>query len=327
MNPYLGLLFSLPLISNVYLIPGGDNIAFELKTDGIIVTSTYDIKIGNTIYNPTVHSDINRGDIIKACEGYKVNSVDDFIKIFNNFINKGKIDLTLYRDNKKMHKTLRLIKDGDKIKTGLFVKERILGIGTISFYDEEKHIYGALAHEIYDDDSKSIVEFKEGTIYKSKVIGIKNNDDEIGEKIADTSLKNELGSILENSKFGIFGKIEEIPSTYKKMELGLMKDIHLGKAKIHTVTKDFKIEEYDVIITELKKQKNYDIKGIGFKIVDEDLLNISGGIYYGMSGSPLIQDNKLIGSVSHVLAKDKKKGYALYMEHMYNYALEKLNLN
>ncbi len=325
MNLGIGLVMGLSLLSsNVYLIPGGENIAFEVKTDGIIVTSTYDVKSGKDIYNPSKHSDINKGDIIKGVEGYKVDSLESFINIFNRYIDKGKISVNIVRKGKKLTKTLRLIKVDEKIKTGLYVKERILGIGTISFYDPENHIYGALGHEIYDPDSDTIVDVKSGSIYESNVIGIKNNNNDIGEKIGSTELDNYLGDIQINSEFGIFGSIEEIPSSYVPIEMAKMNEVKIGKAKIHTVTKGSKIEEYEIKITSLKKQSGIDEKGIAFTITDKKLLDIGGGIYYGMSGSPIIQNNKLVGAVTHVLANDITSGYGIYMESMYQYALNNL---
>ena len=325
MNLLTGLGIGISLFaSNVFLVRGGENIAFEVRPDGLIVTSTYDVKIGNDIYNPSKHSDINKGDIIKAIENYKVDSLTSFINVFNKYIDKGKVDLTIKRKNRYYHKSLRLIKVDDKIKTGLYVKERILGIGTVSFYDPEKHIYGALGHEIYDTDSDSIVDIKSGSIYESNVIGIKNNGDDVGEKISDTELENKLGDIKINSEFGIFGSIDEIPSTYVPIEMAKSKDVKIGNAKIYTVTKGNKVEEYSIKITNLKKQDTIDEKGISFKITDERLLSLGGGIYYGMSGSPIIQNNKLVGAVTHVLSNDKTAGYGIYMEAMYNYALNNL---
>lgn len=315
--------FSL-LTSNIYLIPGGENIAFEVKTDGIIVTSTYDVKNGKDIYNPSKHSDILKGDIIKAVENYKVDSLESFIKVFNHYVDKGKINITICRKGKKYTKILRLIKQDDKIKTGLYVKERVLGIGTISFYDPVNHIYGALGHEIYDPDSETIVDIRTGSIYESSVIGIKENGEDIGEKIASTELDNVLGDIKVNSTFGIFGSIEEIPSSYVPIEMAKMEEVKIGDASIYTVTKGNQVEEYKIKITSLKKQSSIEEKGISFKITDEELLEIGGGIYYGMSGSPIIQNNKLVGAVTHVLSNDKTSGYGIYMESMYKYALDNL---
>lgn len=315
----VGLLLS---SNNVMLIPGGDNIAFEIKSNGVIVTGTYDINTNHGIYNPSNNEDIRKGDIIKQVEGTNINSLDSFINEFNTHLNDDEIALTIYRKGNKLVKSLKLIKQDDDIKTGLFVKDRLIGIGTVSFYDKENNFYGALGHEIYDETSSSIVDLRSGSIYKSEVIGI-NNNKTISEKIADISLETEVGSILINSSFGIFGKCDEIPKSYTPLKLAKVEEVTLGKAYIKTVTKGNKIEEYEIIITSLKPQNNIDIKGIEFNVIDKELIDI-GGIYYGMSGSPIIQNNMLVGAVSHVKSSNRNSGYALYMEHMYNYALNQL---
>ncbi len=323
----LGLCMALASLSNIYLVPGGQNIAFEVKTNGLIVTSTYDVKDGKNIYNPSKHSNILKGDIIKGVEGYKVDSLDSFIDIFNRYVDKGNIDINILRKGKMLTKNLKLIKEDDKIKTGLFVKERILGLGTMSFYDPVNKIYGALGHEIFDPDSETIVDIKEGTIFESKVIGIKNNNKDVGEKIGTTTLEKDLGNIVVNSTYGIYGNIDEVPTTYKPLKMASINEVKVGDAKIYTVTEGYKIKEYDIKITSLKKQTEIEEKGISFEIVDKELLSISGGIYYGMSGSPIIQDNMLVGAVTHVIASDKKLGYGIYMDSMYQYALNAMKIN
>ena len=308
--------------NNVSLIPGGDNIAFEVKTNGIVVTGSYDVSYDLKSYNPSKNSDIKKGDIIKEVEGNKIYSLDSFLNEFNKYKDDSSIDITLYRKGNKLNRNLKLIKIDEDVKTGLYVKDRLIGIGTVSFYDKKHNIYGALGHEIYDADSSSIVEVRSGTIYKSDVIGIKNNSS-ISEKIADTSLETEVGSIIINSNYGIFGDINKIPSSYTPLKMASIEEVDLGEAYIKTVIKGNKIEEFKINITSLKPQREIDIKGIEFDIVDSRLKEL-GGIYYGMSGSPIIENNMLIGAVTHVKSSNPNSGYALYMESMYNYALNQL---
>ena len=264
----VGLLLS---SNNVLLVPGGDNIAFEIKSNGVIITGTYDINTSNGVYNPSNNQDIRKGDIIKEVEGNNIDSLESFINEFNKYLSKDNIDITLYRKGNKLNKSLKLIKQNDDIKTGLFVKDRLIGIGTVSFYDKENNIYGALGHEVYDDTSSSIVELKTGSIYKSEVIGI-NNNKKIAEKVADISLETEVGSILINSNYGIFGEIDDMPSSYTPIKLANIEEVSLGKAYIRTVTKGNKIDEYEINITSLKPQDNLDIKGIEFDVIDEELI-------------------------------------------------------
>ena len=300
------------------LIPGGDNIAFEIYPDGIIVTGTYDIKYDNHIYNPSVHSDINKGDRIIKIGNYKVTDLYSFTSKINEFEAKSYCPITLKRNNKEYVKNLHLILQNNVYKTGLYVKERLLGLGTVSYYDPITKSYGALAHEVYDSDSGSILEVRTGKTYLEDVDSInKSENGKVGNKNSTITFDEELGDIKKNTKFGIFGSVEEIPSTYTPIEVAEIEEIKLGKAEILTTVKGSEIEKFTINITNLKKQKTPDIKGISFKITDDKLLDIAGGIYSGMSGSPIIQDNKLVGAVTHVNIDNVTTGYAIYMKYMY----------
>ncbi len=311
------------LCEAIELVPGGENVVFEMKTNGIIVTGTYDVKTGNSIYNPSKHSDINEGDMIIGIENYRVSNLYDFISHFNEFTNNQEVEITITRKGKTDHKKLRLISVNGDIKTGLYVKERVLGIGTMSFYDPINKIYGALGHEVTDSSTKEIVEIKSGAIYNGNVIGInKGQNGAPGDKMSEVSLEDAIGTIEANTSFGIFGSIEEIPSTYVPIKMATHDEVKLGKAEIQTVTKGSKVETYQIEITNLKKQETSATKGITFKVTDPKLLAISNGIYSGMSGSPIIQNNMLVGAVTHVIVDDIQMGYGVYMEYMYQNALQ-----
>ena len=143
----------------------------------------------------------------------------------------------------------------------------------------------------------------------------------VGHKNSTLTFEDELGDITRNTKFGIYGNLNEIPSSYTPIEVAEIDEIKLGKAEILTTVKGDKIEHFDINITNLKKQDQPDIKGISFKITDKRLVDIGGGIYSGMSGSPIIQNNKLIGAVTHVNVDNVTSGFAIYMKYMYEMSL------
>ena len=300
------------------LIPGGENIAFEIYPNGIIITGTYDIKTDNKIYNPSIHSDIIKGDRIIEIGDYKVTDLNSFTSKINHFTNQNYCTITLVRNNKEYRRNLQLILENNVYKTGLYVKERLIGVGTVSYYDPITKSYGALAHEVYDSDSGSILEVRKGQTYLEDVESInKSENGKVGNKNSTLTFEDELGDIKSNTKFGIYGSIDEIPSSYTPIEVAEIDEIKLGKAEILTTVKGSKIERFSINITNLKKQEKPDIKGISFKITDKRLLDIAGGIYSGMSGSPIIQDNKLIGAVTHVNIDNVTTGFANYMKYMY----------
>ncbi len=301
---------------DIYLIPGGDNLAFECKEEGIIVTGGYEVKTKNGSYHPLKDSNIQKGDVIYEAEHQKISCLNDLTTSFEKYLNAGKINLKIKRNQSYLETSLKLILNENKIQTGLYVKERVLGIGTLSFIDPTNQYYGALGHEVFDSDLNRPIDINTGYIYESEVLGIKKNLP-VGEKIASTELTHLLGDIKKNTPYGIFGKMDHLPRKYTPIKMARRSEVKLGKANILTVTKGNKIESFDAEIIDLKKQNDIDMKGITFKITSASLLTLGGGIYYGMSGSPLIQDNLLIGAVTHVISSSPEKGYGLYMESMY----------
>lgn len=226
--------------------------------------------------------------------------------------------LSIIRNNNKIQRELKFIKtsSANTIKTGLLVKERMLGIGTMTFYDPETKTFGALGHKLMDNDFSCIADINSGTILKSKVTGInKSSYGNVGEILASIYEKEKLGTIYANTQYGVFGYYETCPDK-QALEVLKHQDIKLGKAYILTTLDDNSIKQYEIEITSLQKQNTIDTKGITFKIKDKELLKKTGGIVQGMSGSPIIQDNKLIGAVTHVLVDNVKKGYGIYMDFM-----------
>ena len=310
------------------LVPGGENVGIEIRPDGLIISGTYDVKSGYTIYNPSRDSDIKRGDLLYEIEGNAVSSLEDFSTYFKQYVEeKEEVRIRLKRKDASIQRKLRIIKEENRYRTGLYIKERIIGIGTISFYDPETQIYGALGHAIIDSDSGTIVEVKSGAIYASSVKGInKSTNGNPGEKVASFSNHESLGNVLENTSIGIYGSYEELPKNKKPVPLLNHDEVELGAAEIYTVIEGNRVQRYNIEITQLKKQDLSDIKGITFKVIDSTLLNKTGGIVAGMSGSPILQNGKLVGAVTHVLVDKVQYGYGIYMEWMWKEA-EKLSLN
>lgn len=319
-------LFSLTTPINVFglsLVPGGENIAFEIYPDGIIVTGSYDVKTQNLVYNPSKDSDIIKGDKITYIGENKVTDLKSFTNNFYKYKSDKICPITIKRKNKSYNRELHLIDDNSTIKTGLYVKERILGIGTTSFYDPVNKKYGALAHEVYDNDTSSIIEVRVGSTYLEEVESIsKSSNGHVGSKNSNISFEEKLGNITNNTEFGIFGEYKDIPSSYQPIEVASWDQVKLGKAYIRTCLQDNKVNEYEIEINSLKKQYECSTKGIGFTITDKKLISKVGGIYQGMSGSPIIQDNKLVGAVTHVNVDNVKTGFAVYMQYMYQVSLE-----
>lgn len=316
---FMTFLFSNDIIvfaKDVYL--GGDSVGIQMNKNGVIISGTYDVVIDNKIYNPSKDSNIKVGDVIIESNDNIVKNSKDFITSLVDLNDTTSISIKLKRDEKIINSRIKVLKSGSSFKTGLYIKDKILGVGTITYYDPETNNYGALGHEIIDSDTKEIFDDFNGYITESSIDGYKKSENgSPGEKIATLDTDNELGTILLNTKYGIYGEYLENPNT-KIISTASMNEIHKGAAQIATVLEDDKIEYFDIKITHLEKQDQISTKGITFEVIDEELLKKTNGIIQGMSGSPIIQDDKLIGAVTHVVTNDVKKGYGIYIEFMLN---------
>lgn len=299
----------------VYL--GGDNIGIEISNEGLFISGTYDVRNGRSIYNPSANSDIKKGDILLKIENISVNTLEQLLAhIKNNCKNKDSVNVTILRNGAAYQRNLKLVKDDhSNIKTGLYIKDSILGIGTVTYYDPENKIYGALGHEMNDSSNKRAT-FIDGKIYDSKVTQIKKSvDGDPGEKVATIDKETVIGDIQKNTIYGIYGSYVNVVKD-KLIETANIDEVNKGQAYIYTVIDGNKIEKFEIEITQVKRQSSQDVKGITFKVVDKRLLNISNGVVAGMSGSPIVQNGKLIGAVTHVIVDDVKSGYGVFIDWM-----------
>lgn len=317
---YLLLLISLTLLpSSVYaysdyIIASGKNIGIELNATGVIIVGTYDV--GNI--SPAKDAKLQTGDRIIKINENKVNNIEEMVNIIENSNNNPtEVKVTYLRGQKEFNTTLSLIKDKDDVlKTGLYVKDSINGVGTLTFIDPNTKLYGALGHEIIEKSTGQRLEIKSGKIYESTVTGIvKSNNGHPGEKNARYDTKKVFGNVNENTKSGIFGEYTGKIEKDKLYKVANYEDIELGKAKILTVVEEDTVEEFTINIIKINNNNNTN-KNLLFEIIDKNLLEITGGIVQGMSGSPIIQNDYIIGAVTHVVVDDTSKGYGIFITTM-----------
>ena len=293
------------------IILGGDNIGIKVNTKNVMIVGFY--KVDDKYIGED--AGLKVGDMITKVNDNNISSIEDMISIINN-TNKDSINITFIRNNKEMNTILPLIEDNNGIyKTGLYVKDQINGIGTLTYIDPNTKIYGALGHEISDKNTYKKVEIKDGKIFKSDVTGITpSKNGEPGSKEAKIYSDISYGSILNNTNKGIYGLVNDTLLNDNYIDVGSIKDIKLGNAKIRTVLNHNQVEEYSINIIDID---NYDeTKNILFEIDDKDLLDKTGGVIAGMCGSPIIQNNKIVGAVTHVVVNDTKKGYGIFITKM-----------
>ena len=293
-----------------YIIAGGENIGIELKAKGIIVVGVY--KVGDNY--PASEAGIKVGDIITSINDETVASISELSSKINTR-GEDNIKIGYIRNNISDYTNLKLYKDNDIYKTGLYVKDSISGIGTLTYIDPNTRLFGALGHEIIEKSTGKILEVKDGKIYASSVTNIEPSVNGVpGEKNAKLNSDEVLGDIFENTNKGIFGNYKLQTNTGKLYKVGKISDIKKGDAIIRTVIDKENVEEFAINI--IKVNSNGDTKNIVFEITDKKLLEKTGGIVQGMSGSPIIQGDFIIGAVTHVVVDDTTKGYGILITNM-----------
>jgi len=305
------ILLILPLNVFAYsdkVIVGGDNIGIEVYSKGVYVVGFYDVN-GKNIGED---AGFKIGDIITGINDNDIENIhglNDLIEEDNTYT------FTVLRDNKYINIPIKLEYSDNVLKTGLYVKDKINGIGTLSYIDPNTLVFGSLGHEIVESKSFSKFEISDGSIYNANVSNIrKSSNGNAGSKNADIDKDKNIGSIKSNEIEGIFGKYREDFSNRDLIEVGNISDIKKGEAILKTVINDDKIESFKINIINIDESS--DTKNILFEITDKKLLDKTGGIVQGMSGSPIIQNNKLIGVVNYVIVDNTKRGYAIFITKM-----------
>ena len=294
-----------------YVIASGETIGIEVNSKGILVVGFYEVEGEYS----AKEAGFEIGDKIIKVDNTAVNSIEDMITVIEKK-NTEKINFTIKRGSQEKKIALSMKKDkNDILKTGLYVKDQINGIGTLTYIDPESRRFGALGHEIIETTTAQKFEIKDGKIFNATVSKIeKSRNGEAGEKNATYDKITENGKIDNNDITGIYGTYQKEINNMETMEVGEIKDIKQGPAKIKTVIEENKVEEFDINIISI--DTNSKTKNILFEITDETLLKETGGVVQGMSGSPIIQNNKIIGAVNYVIVNDTKKGYGIFITTM-----------
>ena len=307
----------------VYL--GGMPIGMTIKSQGVIIIGVTDITTPDGQLAPSKAAGLAPGDILVEIAGETIDNVVSLDQIINKQENAGqKLVLKYIRNNKQRTTLITPACDASsgRYKLGLWIRDSAAGIGTITFMKQTKHGYyfGALGHPICDPDTLTMVPVRSGDIYKCSIIGIKKSQKGAPGEIKGVFLKEgkRLGSIKKNNKFGVFGVMDDKitnPLYPKPVEICKRRAVKPGRAKI-IATIDNEIKEYDIEIIKTSFQKTSEEKSMVIRVIDEELIQKTGGIVQGMSGSPIIQNGKLVGAVTHVFINDPTKGFGVYLDWM-----------
>ena len=306
---------------DIEVYPGGISIGVKINNKGALVVGYSDISTHDGLSeSPGKMAGIELGDIIEEVNGENIETCSDLISKVKTCRN-DEMTVKILRGNSELTKKISLIKEDNEYKIGLWVRDSTAGIGTLTFYDKDSKTFGALGHPITDGDTNVSFNIKSGTLLKSSVLSIKKGERGNPGEIKGLFInENEsIGSIEKNTNSGIYGNgSSELinPNFGDAMTVAYRDEIKEGHAQIITTVEDGGAKAYDIEILKLLPQDEPGSKSMIIKIVDPVLLEKTGGIVQGMSGSPIIQNGKIIGAVTHVLINKPDVGYGIYIEWM-----------
>ena len=307
-------------ISNELLIPGGMPIGIYMETDGVLVLGTDFIQgIDGQEYSPAKYL-VKSGDYITEINGKKIETKKQLIAYVDE-LDSEQVILKIRRNNEEIEvKVEPVMTDTNEYKLGIWVRDSVQGLGTLTFLTLD-HQFGALGHGIHDSDTESLLDISKGQVYQTKVVNIEKGIKGLPggmEGIIIYNQNNLLGTIDQNTENGVYGtidKIEELVKDQTAIPVASKKEVNTGSATIRCCITG-EVKEYKIEIEKINWFTREENKGMVIKIVDEELLEMTGGIIQGMSGSPIIQNGKLVGAVTHVLVNDPTKGYGIFIENM-----------
>lgn len=308
-------------IPNKVVIAGGETVGVRLNTAGLTVLgfSEFICENGGRV-SPFLNSGLEKGDMIISIDNKQVNTVADLINLVQES-NGNRVKINAIRGNEIVEVYVTPLKELNekKYKLGVWVREGTSGIGTLSFIEPESGIFAALGHGIKYDDNGELLKVKSGEIFSSKVVTAKKGKKgEPGELQGLITNQNHVGIIEKNTESGIYGRVLGFDSAKSNntYPIALKQDIKIGEAKIICNIEGEKKEEFNIEIERINRSNIQSNKNMVIKITDDSLIKKTGGIVQGMSGSPIIQEGKIVGVVTHVLVNDPTKGYGIFIENM-----------
>ena len=307
-------------VSETMLVPCGTPFGVKLCTEGVLVVGINEIPTASGTANPAKACGIKLGDVILSVNNEKVKTNEDVAAIVEKSAGKP-LSFSLLREDVPLHVSLKPVvcsTDG-KYKAGIWVRDSSAGIGTVTFYNPTTSAFGGLGHAICDVDTGQIMPIHSGEIVDVNINGVtKGQSGTPGELKGSFSSSKAKGSVTMNTETGIFGELYQNPSSRQAVPIALKQDIKEGSAKMITTIEGSEPKEYSVEIDKISLNSNHATKNMVIKITDPELLNKTGGIVQGMSGSPIVQNGKLIGAVTHVFVNDPTRGYGIFIENMVN---------
>jgi len=283
------------------LIPGGNTVGIKLNTKGLVVTGFAEDSAAKA-------AGMKKGDIITEVDGETIHTV----AALRECVGTEEMVLTVLRNGREAEFCITP-KTG---QLGAYVRDSVAGIGTVTYYDPVTGDFGALGHGVNDSETSVLIPVEDGAVVSSAVTEVKRGKaGEPGELKGKFDLQSVLGSVEKNAVHGIFGTMTEAISA-KPLPVADAEEVTIGEATILSNISGSEVREYDVEILKISPRPDDTGRNLLLRVTDKELLKTTGGIVQGMSGSPIIQNGKLIGAVTHVLVNDPTRGYGIFIENM-----------
>lgn len=301
------------------LIPIGHTVGIQMSAEGVLVVRLDDVQTENGAICPARDAGVQEGDLIVGVNGEQISANDDLQKQIA--LSGGQpVELTLESDGSSRTVTVTPCADSDGVyRIGVLARDGMAGIGTLTYVDPETGAYGSLGHGICDSETGVLIPLRDGSLVQSSVGSVQRG--QVGEPGAlqgEFASDSEIGTVDENTESGIFGTLTD-SSIYDSLEsvpVGSADEIEVGDAEILTNIEGDTVEKYSVQVVKIYPEDDEYGRGMMLRVTDPELLEKTGGIVQGMSGSPVLQNGKLIGAVTHVLVNDPTCGYAIGIERM-----------
>ena len=310
------------IIERTTVIPVGQIAGLKIYTSGVLVVGMSEIKgTDNQKYKPYENSGIEEGDMIVEIEDTIITDTDKLVELVNSS-NGQELEIKYLKDGETLECSITPVKTSEtEYKLGLWVRDSAAGIGTMTYYEPSTGNFAALGHGITDIDTGELLDISNGEFITSNILSIvKGTSGSPGKIQGSIDEQTKIGTIYKNSNLGIYGTIDDITLNQidltKEMEVATKDEITLGEATILCSLDGGKAKEYSIEIEKIFINNDYDNKSMLIKVTDEELIEKTGGIIQGMSGSPIIQNGKFIGAVTNVLINDPTKGYAVFGDLM-----------
>lgn len=295
----------------------GEVFGIKLYTNGVIVVGTQAVETAEKRINPAAEAGIEVGDIIVSINNINVFSSDEVSSLLNDN-NSLPYKIKLKRNGRYKTFVVNPVYSEREgcYKAGMWVRDSTAGIGTITFYDKQTGTFGALGHQVNDVDTNEIMPLLEGEAVSATVSKVQKASSGSTGSLSCEFENKTIGKLLDNSEYGLYGSFSVIGENAYPITVASKQEVKRGAAQILSTVDSGKPRLYDIEITRISFTRSGEQKDIVFKIKDKELIEKTGGIVQGMSGSPIIQNNKLVGAVTHVIVNNPEKGYAVFAETM-----------